>query len=283
MSWINIQYSSLYLRLELSTCFAPYVMITFLLNARILCLQIVDELGLPYRPTQTSLKIKNLTNSILSIQPSLCLPSLILSLAPGIPCEAEQEASRLVLVLLEQLLALLLALYGIVLVVLVAQSIEAAAPQHRQSDTYQYDAMPCHGMLCYDIKRDLWIHWLLKNFSCPQNLCHWSKNIQDTVCAGWGWHPPLSGWKPSTQGLVSISLAMAHKLKPNCKLQVTSMMNTSITTNTAWCVITLVLQQDLNCPPTAPSGLDKAFARPLAGDSPKDIHLGGACLTSTGL
>ena len=71
------------------------------------------------------------------------------SLAPGIPCEAEQEASRLVLVLLEQLLALLLALYGIVLVVLVAQSIEAAAPQHRQSDTYQYDAMPCHAMACY--------------------------------------------------------------------------------------------------------------------------------------
>ena len=38
---------------------------------------------------------------------------------------------------------------GIVLVVLVAQSIEAAAPQHRQSDTYQYDAMPCHAMACY--------------------------------------------------------------------------------------------------------------------------------------
>ena len=106
-------------------------MITFLLNARILCLQIVDKLGLPIS-TQTSLKIKNLTNSILSIQPSLCLPSLTLSLAPDIPCEAEQVASRLVLVLLEQLLVLLalLALYGIEQ--LQAQSIEAAGPQHRQ-------------------------------------------------------------------------------------------------------------------------------------------------------
>ena len=63
--------------------------------------------------------------------PSMCLPSLTLSLAPGIPREAEQVASRLVLVLPEQpllLLALLALLLALLCIVLVAQWIEAEGP-----------------------------------------------------------------------------------------------------------------------------------------------------------
>ena len=91
---------------------------------------------------------------------------------------------------------------------------------------------------------------------------------QDTICAGWGWHPPFSGWKPSPQGLVSISLA----------IELQAMMKTSITSHTAWWC--LVCPPSLwSCTPSSP-GLDKAFARPLAGDSPKDIHLGWVIMSA---
>ena len=216
------------------------------------------------------------------------------SLAPGIPCEAEQEASRLVLVLLEQLLALLLgAAAGAAAGAIWHCTCGTCGPVDRGSGASASakwylpvwcHAMPCHGMLCYDIKRDLWIHGLLKNFSCPQNLCHWSKNNPRHCLCRVGLAPSSFWLKTVHAGPWSVSVLQWHtnwSLTASYKLQV--WWTTSITTNTAWCVITLVLQQDLNCPPTAPSGLDKAFARPLAGDSPKDIHLGGACLTSTGL
>ena len=147
--------------------------------------------------------------------------------------------------------------------------------------------MPCHGMLCYDIKRDLWIHWLwYQNIS---NVTYESIDCSRTFPAHrtYATDPRISKTL-SVQGGVgtllflvenrprrawSVSVLQWHtnwSLTASYKLQVWwTPRSQHITTNTAWCVITLLLQQDQPIVLLLPAASTRPSQGPLQAIRPR--------------